>query len=65
MDHSYVDIEALIQEARRQRSDAMGKFIVAGWKACKQLLAGLLLRRAPRHTAIRNPSAFIALHRLP
>ncbi|MDO8348234.1 MAG: hypothetical protein Q7S85_10095 [Rugosibacter sp.] len=71
MDHSYLDIEAHIREANRQRSEAMGKLISAGWSALKQFLAGLQYRRPTTTTVVTNPSALIGfqqhldLERLP
>lgn len=65
MDHSHIDIEAHIREANRQRSEAMGKLIFAGWRAFKQLLAGLQYPRPKRNTVVANPSGFIGFQQLP
>jgi hypothetical protein len=37
MESNNLDIEALVQEARQERSQAMGKLLAAGWEKCKKL----------------------------
>lgn len=65
MDHSYIDIEAHIREARRQRSEALGKLISTGWTSFKRLLTGLQYGRAPINAVGVNSSPFIGFHYLP
>ena len=36
MEASYLDIEVLVQQARQQRSQAVGEMLAAGWKKCKE-----------------------------
>ncbi|MDO8790070.1 MAG: hypothetical protein Q7J42_18500 [Sulfuritalea sp.] len=64
MDHSYSDIEAHIREANRQRSEAMGKLISAGWKAFKRLLTRLRYSRSTKNAIVANPSALIGVQQL-
>ena len=40
MEPNYLDIEALVQQARKQRSLALGEAIFAGWSRCKKLFIG-------------------------
>ena len=50
MKQSTYDISSRIELARRQRSDALGLLMVAGWSQLRKGLSRLLLRR--------NPSSF-------
>ena len=48
MNISYIDVQARIQQARRERSDALGTLLGAGWGHCYQLLGKLFRRRTAR-----------------
>jgi hypothetical protein len=37
MESNYLDIEALVQQARQQRSQAVGEMLASGWEKCKKL----------------------------
>lgn len=65
MDHSHIDIEAIIRDANHQRSVALGKIISDGWGAFKQLLTGLRYRRPTRDSATANHAVFTGFHYLP
>jgi hypothetical protein len=39
MEANYLDIEVLVQQARQQRSQAVGEMLAAGWKKCKELFS--------------------------
>ena len=39
MEPNYLDIEALVQQARKQRNQALGELITAAWNKCKKLLS--------------------------
>ncbi len=47
MKQSTYDISSRIELARRQRSDALGLLMVAGWSQLRKGLSRLLLRRKP------------------
>jgi len=38
MEPNYLDIEALVQQARQQRNQALGELITVAWNKCKKLL---------------------------
>jgi hypothetical protein len=40
MEPNYLDIEDLVQQARRQRSQELGLMLSAGWNWCLCLLRG-------------------------
>jgi hypothetical protein len=46
MEQTNYDIHSVIRLANRQRSDALGEFIVAGWSLLHRRLAELLSQRA-------------------
>jgi hypothetical protein len=37
MEPNYLSIEVLVQQARQQRSQALGELFSAGWNRCKKL----------------------------
>lgn len=41
MEQTYIDIQARMQQARQQRSDALGLLLLALWSKCRQWLASL------------------------
>jgi hypothetical protein len=46
MEQNYTTVQACIQRARNQRSDALGQLIFTGWSQYRQQLIGLILRHA-------------------
>lgn len=46
MEANYLDIEALVQQARQQRSQAVGNMLSAGWEKCRKLFSARLTGRA-------------------
>ena len=65
MDHNYLDIDALIRDANKQRGQDMGKLISSAWNACKLAFAGLQYPPVSKNTVVANPSTFIAFQQLP
>ena len=39
MEANYLDIEVLVQQARQQRSQAVGEMLAAGWNKCKEFFS--------------------------
>jgi hypothetical protein len=46
MEQTNYDIHSVIRLANRQRSDALGEFIVIGWNLLQRRLVNLLSQRA-------------------
>lgn len=40
MEPNYLDIEALVQKARQQRSEVLGALLSAGWNKFKKMFSG-------------------------
>ncbi|MEI6734203.1 MAG: hypothetical protein WCK94_09520 [Comamonadaceae bacterium] len=39
MESNHLDIEVLVEQARQQRSQAVGEMLAAGWDKCKKLFS--------------------------
>jgi len=61
MDHRYTDIHALIREANKQRSEAIGDILSAVWRSCTKFLATQLGRPETPHLA--TSSRLAGIHR--
>jgi hypothetical protein len=63
MDHSYIDIHALIREANKQRSEAMGEILSTAWRSFTKFLATQLGRpETPRTPHLTTPSKLVGMH---
>ena len=65
MEQNYIDIQARVQSARQQRSQALGNLISAGCKGLLSSIARMQHRDEPRKFRSVNPSDFIRFQCLP
>ncbi|MHB8948416.1 MAG: hypothetical protein ACYC4S_05065 [Rhodoferax sp.] len=57
MEHQYIDIEAHIRVAQKQRSQVQAELLLAGWQKCARAVKNLAQRRLHAHIVASRSSA--------